>query len=175
MEGVHAEVGEGLDDGGVERVGEGGDRGEGEGAADVGGQDGEPETRGGPEVAALGEDEGDGVEGVLGEELSATEDDDDEAEGVEEFGDELGFGRGAEKGQRDGVTEGGEAHEDATGEAGEGECDGGAHELFAGALGDLLEDLLGAGTGEVLLRSVDGLLGLFAAEADGHAGPFVGT
>ena len=111
-------------------------------------------------------------------ELRAAEDDDDEAERIEELGDELGFGarcRGWRGRWR--LPRAGKAHEDAAGEAREGEGDGGAFELFAGVLGDLLEDLLGAGAGKVLLRGgwFVGLLGLFAAEADGHAWTFRST
>jgi hypothetical protein len=40
-------------------------------------------------MAALGEDERDRVEGVLGEELAAAEDDGHESERVEQVGDEL--------------------------------------------------------------------------------------
>ncbi len=94
---------------------------EGEGSEDVEGKDDFPEAHGLPEVAFFGEDEGDGVEGVFGEELGAAEDDDDEAEGVEHLADEedgvAGDGaRRREERDGDGVAEGGEAHEDSAGE-----------------------------------------------------------
>ena len=109
----------------------------------------------------FGEDEGDRVEGVFGEELGAAEDDDDKAERVEHLRDEKhgiggGGAGGGEKRDGDGVSEGGEAHEDAAGETGDGEGDAGAAELLAGVVGDLLVDVLGAGALEILLRVLAG-------------------
>ena len=127
-------------------------------------------------MAFFGEDEGDGVEGVFGEELGAAEDDDDEAEGVEHLADKKdGVGgdgaRGGEERDGDGVAEGGEAHEDSAGESGDGEGDAGAAELLAGVVGHLFVDVLGAGTLEVLLGIVQWRRrGLAGAQAEGHAG-----
>lgn len=123
-------MGEGADDLGLECGGERGDGGEGEGSEDVEGEDDSPEAHGVPEVALFGEDKRYGVEGVFGEELRATEDDYDEAEGVEHFADEEdGVGgdgtRGGEERDGDSVAEGGEAHEDSAGESGDGEGDAG--------------------------------------------------
>ena len=109
----------------------------------------------------FGEDESDGVEGVFGEELGAAEDDHDEAEGVKHLCDEEGGvggsgAGGSEERDGDGVAECGEAHEDAAGEAGDGEGDAGAAEFLAGVVGDLLVDVLGAGALEMLLRVLRG-------------------
>jgi len=125
-------------------------------------------------VAFFGEDESYGVERVFGEELGAAKDDDDEAERVEHFADEEdgvtgdGAGRGEER-DGDGVAEGGEAHEDSTGESGDGEGDAGAAELLAGVVGDLLVDVLGAGSLEVFLGVVGRQRrGLARAQTKGH-------
>ena len=150
-----------MHDLGFKRGGEGGDGGKGESTEDVGGKDGGPETEGLPEVVLFGEDEGDGIESVFGEELGATEDDYDEAEGVEHLADEEdgvrgnGAGRGEQR-DGDGVAEGGETHEDAAGEAGDGEGNTGAAEFLTGVVGDLFVDILGAGTFEILLRVLRG-------------------
>ncbi len=105
--------------------------GEGEGAECVEGKDDGPEAHGLPEVAFFREHQCDRVQGVFGEELRAAEDDDDEAERVEHFADEERGrgGRGSGGGEDcdgDGVAERGETHEDAAGEAGDGERDAGA-------------------------------------------------
>ena len=110
-------------------------------------------------MALFGENESYGVERVFCEELGAAKDDDDEAEGVEHLADEEdgvagdGAGRGEER-DGNGVAEGGEAHEDSTGESGDGERDAGAAELLAGVVGYLLVDVLGAGALEVFLGVV---------------------
>ncbi len=178
IDGFEPELGEGVDDVGTDGSGEGGEGGEREGAKNVGREDGGPETGGLPEVFLFREDEGYGVEGVLGKELRAAEDDDDKAERVEHFGDELnrsgGLGSsGGEHGEGDGVAEGGEAHEDATGEGGDGEGDAGAAEFLAGVVGDLLVDVLGAGPLEVFL-GLNGGCGrsgrIRAVEAKAHGG-----
>ncbi len=177
VDGFEAEACDGLNDLGLEGVGEGGDGGEGERAEDVGGKDGGPEAKGLPEVLLFGEDEGDGIEGVFGEELRAAQNDDDEAERVEHLADEEdGVGGdcagGGEEGDGDGVAEGGEAHEDAAGEAGDGERDAGAAELLAGVVGDLLVDVLGAGALEIFLRVLGEArrVGWVAAKAIRHVG-----
>src|ERR1035437_6523547 len=69
VRGIEAELAQGLDGCGGERVRERGKRGEGERSEDVEGQHDGPEAHGVPEVALFREDEGDRVEGVLGEEL----------------------------------------------------------------------------------------------------------
>ena len=118
---------------------------------------GGPQAHGVPEVALFGEDERHRVKGVLGKELRAPEDDDDEAERIKHLCDEErgGCGRRAcrrEQRDCDGVAQGRKAHEDAAGEAGDGERDAGAAKLLAGVVGDLLVDVLRAGALEVLLR-----------------------
>ena len=70
----------------------------------------------------FGEDEGYGIQGVFGEELRAAEDDHDEAERIKHPCDkECGVGGSSSGGseERDGncVSECGEAHEDAAGQA----------------------------------------------------------
>ena len=88
VDGVEAELRKGLHEVGSKCGREGRDCGEGERSEDVGGKDGGPEAEGLPEMFLFGEDEGDGIERVFGEELGAAEDDDDEAEGVEHLCDE---------------------------------------------------------------------------------------
>ncbi len=146
---------------GAKGVGERGECGEGEGAEDVCRKDGGPETERLPEVFLFGEDQGDGVERVFGEELGAAEDDHDEAEGIKHLCDEESDVRrsragGSEQRDSDGVSECREAHEDAAGEAGDGEGDTGTAEFLTGVVGDLLVDVLGTGTVEVLLRVLCG-------------------
>jgi hypothetical protein len=174
VEGFEAEAGECLHDLGLERVSEGNDGGEGECTEDVGGENGGPQAEGVPEVLFFGKDKGDGIERVFGEELRTAEDDDDEAKRVEHLGDEENFaGRsgagGGEECDGDGVSERGEAHEDAAGEAGDGEGDAGAAELLTGVVGYLLVDVLCAGALEILLRFLAGRrLGRVAAKAIRH-------
>lgn len=120
MDGVQAELGEGLQHVGAKGVGERGECGEGEGSEDVCRKDGGPETEGLLEVFLFGEDQGDGVERVFGEELGAAEDGHDEAEGIKHLCDEESDVRrsragGSEQRDSDGVSQCREAHEDAAG------------------------------------------------------------
>ena len=91
------------------------------------------------------------IQRVLREELRAADDDHDEADGIEHARDKVRSGRGAEESEHKRRTQTGESHEDATGKARDGQRNGRALQLRLRTQRNLLIDVFGGGTLEVLL------------------------
>jgi hypothetical protein len=81
------------------------------------------------------------IQRVLGEELLAADDHDDEAERVEEVRDQVGALALAERGSHERDAEAAETHREPGGEAGEGERRARTRHLLAAAFERELEDL----------------------------------
>lgn len=101
------------EDVGLECSGEHAEGGKEERASDIGCEHNGPESERGENMPALGEDEGDGIEGVFGKELTASEDYGHESQRVEQIGDELRGGGVAELRGNGGDAEAGKAHGEA--------------------------------------------------------------
>src|SRR6185437_1806516 len=95
-----------------------------------------------------------GIKSVLGEELRAADDHNDEANGIEHKGDELLHRAIAKVAESKRHAEAGQPHADAAGQSGEHEGRAAAGQLLASILHHLLKNLVGAAPFAVLLHKV---------------------
>jgi hypothetical protein len=155
----------------LQRAGAGAEQCKEERAGDVGGEDDGPQAKRGEEVTAFGENQRNGVERVLGEELAAPEDDGHESQRIEEVGGEERGRSVAESSRNRRYSQGGESHGEAADEAGEREGLVGTRQLSFGDARDLLVDLHRGGTVEILLDGLRGIgFGEFLKRAHGLSG-----
>lgn len=148
---VYAHADKRMESGRRESFCAGGKQREQERSGDVGGQNDGPEAGGFEEVSALGEDEGDGIDGIFSEELGAADNDGQKPDGVEEQGYEVNPLAVAEVASDDGNTEAGQAHGESAGDTGEGQCPSGTLQFAASVARDLLVDFCGCGAVEIAL------------------------
>src|SRR6185503_11634523 len=130
-----------VEDVGPKRAGAGAEQREQQRSGNVGDEDDSPQAQSRDHIAAFGKDERDGVEGVFGKELAATEDDGHESHGIKQKRDKLRGGRIAKLRGDGGDTEASESHGEASDDAGDGEGCIGAGQLAASITGHVFKNL----------------------------------